>query len=119
MDKALGLLGITKKAGKLAIGSEASAISARQGKAYLIVTATDASSGTVRRAEANAIAAGSEHIRIPYSKFDIGNITGRGSPGVVAILDKGLAESFKLKLTEETSKAIDTKELRIGKEGDA
>jgi len=35
---------------------------------------------------------------------ELGNITGRGSPGTVAILDKGLSDSFseKLNLTQST-----------------
>jgi len=95
MDKTLGLLGIAKKAGLLAIGSEQTAISARQGKAYLIISASDASAGTVRRAAANAELCDTKHLPVPYNKFELGSITGRGSPGVLAILDKGLAENFE------------------------
>lgn len=117
MDKALSFLGIAKKAGLLAIGSEATAISARQGKARLIITATDASAGSVRRATANAKAAEIECIAVPYTRFEIGNITGRGSPGVLAILDKGLAEGFKGKLANTTGK--NTKSTAAAKESDA
>ena len=98
MDKTLGILGIAKKAGLLAIGSEQTAISARQGKAYLILSASDASPGSVRRAKSNAEAYDTDYLAVSYTKFEIGSITGRGSPGVLAILDKGLAESFKEKL---------------------
>lgn len=108
MDRALGLLGITKKAGLLAIGSESSAIAARQGKAQLIITASDASAGTIRRAEANAKYGQCDYLAVPYTKFELGNITGRGSPGVVAILDKGLADGFKEKLSDtNTAKESD------------
>ena len=109
MDKSLGLLGIAKKAGFLALGSEAAAISARQGKARLIITAADASAGSVRRAKACAETGGARHLAVPYTKFELGSITGRGSPGVIAFLDKGLAEEFREKLASK----------RITKESDA
>jgi len=105
MDKTLSLLGIAKKAGLLAIGSEQTAISARQGKAHLIISASDASNGSIRRAKANADIYDTKYTAVPYSKFELGSITGRGSPGVIAILDKGLAESFKEKLTGKESDA--------------
>ncbi|MDR2599099.1 MAG: ribosomal L7Ae/L30e/S12e/Gadd45 family protein [Oscillospiraceae bacterium] len=101
MDKTLNLLGLAKKAGLLAIGSEAASILARQGKAHLIITATDASDGTIRRAKANAESSGSRYLAVPYSKFDLGNIIGRGSPGVIAFSDKGLADVFFDKVTEQ------------------
>lgn len=117
MDKALGLLGIAKKAGLLAIGSQATSIAVRQGKARLIITALDASEGSVRRAAANAETGKLEHIAVPYTKFEIGSMTGRGSPGVVAILDKGLAEGFKKKMTGAT--ATEQTVARAAKESDA
>lgn len=107
-DKALGLLGIAKKAGAVAIGSEASAIAARQGKAHIIITATDASAGTIRRAAANAKEVKVPHLPTPYTKFELGNITGRGSPGVIAILDKGLADSFAEKIGAAGSQTLKT-----------
>jgi len=113
MDKTLGLLGIAKKAGFLAIGSEQTAISARQGKAHLILSASDASDGTLRRAKANAEQFEIKYFLTKYTKFELGSITGRGSPGVLAILDKGLAESFEKKLTETVEGTF------TGKESDA
>ncbi|MCL2078405.1 MAG: 50S ribosomal protein L7ae [Oscillospiraceae bacterium] len=100
MDKALGLLGIAKKAGFLAIGGEAAAISARHGKARLIISACDASERSVRRAKENSAMQNIKYLPVPYTKFELGSITGRGSPGVIAILDKGLAKGFTDKLTE-------------------
>ena len=47
MDRSLALLGMAKKAGLLAIGSEAAAVAARRGDAKLIITANDASDGSV------------------------------------------------------------------------
>jgi len=99
-DKSLQLLGMAKKAGLLAVGSEDTAASARRGKAKLIITASDASGGTVRRAKANAESGGARYIAVPFTKFELGSITGRGSPGTIAFLDKGLADGFTNRLAE-------------------
>ena len=100
MDRILNFLGIAKKAGKLAVGSDAMAQSARDGTAVLIITASDASEGSKRRAEINSNENNIEYLSVPYTKFELGGITGRGSPGTIAILDKGLADSFSQKLKE-------------------
>jgi len=36
---------------------------------------------------------------VPFTKFELGTTAGRGSPGTIAFLDKGLAKGFKDKLT--------------------
>jgi len=119
MDNTLGLLGIAKKAGLLAIGSEQTAISARQGKAHLILSASDASAGAVRRAKSNAENYDTKYLAVSYSKFEIGSITGRGSPGVLAILDKGLAESFLKKIKPPPAIPIKPVDTKTRKESDA
>ena len=100
MNRNLAHLGMAKKAGKLAIGSEAAAAAARRGDAKLIITASDASDGSVRRAKINAETNGIKHICVPFTMFELGNATGRGSPGTVAFLDKGLADGFSKRLLE-------------------
>ena len=101
MDRKLQLLGIAKKAGMLAVGGDDVSVAARNEKARLIISANDASEGSVRRARENAKSYGAVHIRIPYSKFEIGNITRRGSPGTLAILNEGLAARFLKSLAED------------------
>jgi len=100
MDRKLSHLGMAKKAGLLAIGSEAASIAARRGEAELIITASDASEGSVRRAKSNAETFGINYISIPYTMFELGSITGRGSPGTIAFLDKGLADGFAKRMKE-------------------
>jgi len=108
MDRSLALLGMAKKAGKLAVGSEAAATAARRGEAKLIITASDASEGSVRRAKVNAEANGVKHIEVPFSMFELGTTAGRGSPGTIAFLDKGLADGFTKRLLEaENAKESD------------
>ena len=100
MDRSLALLGMAKKAGKLAVGGDAAATAARRGDAKLIITASDASEGSVRRAKLNAEANGTKHIEVPYTMFELGTTAGRGSPGTIAFLDKGLADGFTKRLLE-------------------
>ena len=100
MDRCLSLLGMAKKAGLLAVGSEAAAAAARHGKAMLLITASDASEGSIRRARENANSGKVRYAAVPYTKFELGSITGRGSPGTIAFLDKGLADGFTDRLAQ-------------------
>ncbi|MCL2366697.1 MAG: 50S ribosomal protein L7 [Oscillospiraceae bacterium] len=93
-DRNLQLLGLARKAGLLAVGCEASGAAARSGKSKLIISASDASERAQRNARINAEAGYTMCTVVPYTKFELGNVTGRGSPGTVAFLDKGLAVKF-------------------------
>jgi len=91
------------KAGLLAIGCDAAGTAARQGKTKLIISANDASERAFKNAKINADAGGAICLVVPYTKFEIGHITGRGSPGTVAFLDTGLAVRFLQGLAETGS----------------
>ena len=94
MDRNLQLIGMARKAGLLAVGVEAVKAAVRAGKARLVISASDASDGSARRARYGSESTGAFYIEVPYTKFELGSITGRGSPGTVAILDDGLAAGF-------------------------
>jgi len=91
---------MAKKAGFLAVGGEAAAAAARRGEASLIITASDASAGSIRRAKANAESNGVKHLAVPHTMFELGSTAGRGSPGTIAFLDKGLADGFTDRINE-------------------
>ena len=101
MDRNLQLLGIARKAGFLAIGGEAASASAKSGSAKAIITAGDASEGAKRRARRDAEFCGAAFADTSYTKFELGNITGRGSPGTLAVTDSGLAAGFLKGLAED------------------
>jgi len=101
---------MAKKAGKLAVGGEAVAIAARRGEAKLIITANDASKASIRRAKSNAEANDVEYIAVPFTMFELGTTAGRGSPGTIAFLDKGLADGFKKKLVDKETDTSKVKE---------
>ena len=100
MDRNLQLLGIARKAGLLAVGAESVSAAARAGKASAVFSAGDASDGAKRRASRDSEFCGAVYSEIPYTKFELGNVTGRGSPGTLAILDPGLAGKFLRGLAE-------------------
>ena len=108
---------MAKKAGLLAVGSEAVANAARHGKAKLIITASDASEASIRRAKSNADANGIKFLTVPFTMFELGSTAGRGSPGTIAFLDKGLADGFIKKLAE-TKTTVKAKAENV-KESDA
>jgi len=116
---------MAKKAGLLAVGSEAAAVAARRSAAKLIITASDASEASIRRAKSNAEASGIKHTAVPFTMFELGSTAGRGSPGTIAFLDKGLADGFLKKLaeTEPETKPEDRTEAKTktikAKESDA
>jgi len=94
MDNNLRILGLAKKAGLLAVGTEPVETAAKTGKAIAILSACDASDRSKRNAQICAELCGAEYIAVPYTKIELGCMLGRGTPGMVAILDAGLAAKF-------------------------
>ena len=119
MDRNLNLLGIARKAGLIAVGAESAGAAARSGKAHLIISASDASAGTIRRAQINAEESGAVYAAVPYTKFELGGITGRGSPGTVAFLDAGLAAGFMRGLEEMDPERYGITAKQLDKNADA
>ena len=101
MDKSLRYLGIAKRAGMLAVGAETANAVVRAGKACAVISACDSSEGSMRRSRINAEDCGVLYCVVPFSKFELGNVTGRGSPGTLAILDAGIASAFFDQLAEK------------------
>jgi ribosomal protein L7Ae-like RNA K-turn-binding protein len=88
------LLGLAKKAGLLEIGGESVGHAARHGKARVILSARDAADNSKRQAAAYADRYSLIHLVLPSTKEELGAVVGRGSPGMMAILDAGLAAKY-------------------------
>jgi hypothetical protein len=58
------------------------------------VQPNDASDGSKRRARGYAETYGSVHLILPSSKEELAAVIGRGSPGMLAILDAGIASKY-------------------------
>ena len=94
MDRNLQILGLARKAGLLAVGAQDTKIAINAGKAQLILSARDTSAGALRRARRMAQTGQVIHLEVPYTAFELGQVSGRGSPGTLSFLDTGLAARF-------------------------
>ena len=94
MDKALNYLSLGRKAGRLELGEEPVGAAARAHKARLILVASDAGDHTWRRAK--SFVAGTEQIcmKVPYTKDDLGQATGRTALAMAAFTDPAMALAF-------------------------
>jgi len=101
------MLGLAKKAGFLEVGEESVSDSVMFIKARIIMSASDAAQGSVRKAGFLAEDASIPHIILPYTKADLGEVIGRGTPGMLSITDIGMAHSFVTKLAQEYPKYAD------------
>ena len=94
MDKdngLLGLLGLARKAGKLALGEEDAAAAALGHKTKLLLVASDAAAGTAQRASRAAEAGNAQCFSVALTKAELGGAVGRASCAVLAFTDTGLA----------------------------
>lgn len=101
-EKLLSMLGIARRAGRLALGFDAAAESMQKGTAYLLVLASDVSERTDR-----SICRIAEESKVPVlrSGFDmdrIGRAVGHKRTGVIAINDSGFAKTMKAIGTENS-----------------
>ena len=100
MDKALSYLALARKAGLIELGEEPVGDVARTGKAYVIAVASDASDHTWRRAKSFAAGTHQQCVRLPFTKEELGQATGRESLAIAAITDAPLALAMLQSLPE-------------------
>ncbi len=106
---ALSFLGLAMKAGKVAVGEEYIAMAARDRKARVILTASDAGRNALVRA-GNASDAGRCPIApLPFSSEELGAALGRGPVSAAAVTDISFASAFIDKLSAESGGCEDIK----------
>jgi len=93
LKKILNLLGLAKKAGKLAIGDEAVNDALRNGQAVLLISASDASIHIKRYLESQA-ADGIAYVPLASTKAELGPALGRALCAAAAVLDEGFASAI-------------------------
>ena len=99
-SKALNYLSLARKGGLTELGEEPVGDVARAGKAYVILVASDASDHTWRRAKAYAAGTQQQCIRLPFTKDQLGQATGRESLAIAAVTDAPLALAMLQSLPE-------------------
>ena len=99
-EKALGLLGISRKGGNVELGEEPVGAVARAGTARLIILAADAAGHTVRRAQSFAALHDTPLVQIDADKDALGSMFGRTAVAMLALTDVFLAEQFLSRLED-------------------
>ena len=99
-NKALNYFSLARKGGLAELGEEPVGDAARAGKAYAIVVASDASDHTWRRAKSFAAGTQQQCVRLPFTKEELGQATGRESLAIAAITDAPLALAMLQSLPE-------------------
>lgn len=94
MNKALNLLSLARKGGRIEVGEEPMCAAARAGHARLVVVAEDATDHTKRRAKSAVAGSGQQFITVPFTKDEIGAALGRTSVATAALTDPALALAF-------------------------
>jgi len=100
MDKALNYLALAKKGRLAELGEEPVGAIAREGKAYVILVAGDASDHTWRRAKSFAAGTAQQCVRLSSTKEEMGFVVGRTSLAIAAITDVQLALALVKSLGE-------------------
>lgn len=115
MDKALSMVGLALRAGRLAAGEEPAGEACRRRRCRLLLTASDASENTLRRGSGFAREGECLMLTLPYTKAELGGALGRESCAVAAVTDLGLAQAIVEKLGEryaETAEKLRRKARR-------
>ena len=92
-DKVLGMIGLAKRAGKVATGEDICSRAVKGGKSKLIIVACDASENTKK-----SITDSCRFYNVDYieagSKSELGKYTGADSRAVVSINDDNFAKAI-------------------------
>ncbi len=99
--KALSLLGLARRAGKLELGFEAAAAAARSGKALLLLAAKDISEKTFKNLCYEGNRAGIPVFRLGSDMEETGHACGMKRAGVLAVTEQGLAQALQNAMEQE------------------
>lgn len=98
-DKILSLLGIAAKSGSVVSGEFATEKAVKDGKAYLVIVASDASDNTKKLFD-NATAFYQVPMYLYADKESLGHFIGKEFRASLAITNEGLARSLEDKLKQ-------------------
>ena len=97
----LSLVGLCKRAGKLAAGDDAAAEVIQAHGARLVLLASDAGENVTRRIRRDADESGSVVLSVPFDKAALGRAVGRAESAVLALTDVGLASAVTERLAAD------------------
>lgn len=99
-DPLSGLLGLAKKAGKLALGEEEATAAALAHKTKLVLLAGDAADGTAKRVRRASEEGNALCFQLPLTKEQLGGGLGRWTCAALAVTDTGFAAAMLKKLAQ-------------------
>ena len=105
MNKALGFLGLARKAGTLITGEDNARSAVRSGQARLLVVSADASANARKRAEDFVKGTNIPLVSLPMTKEEVSSATGRPGCSMAVFTDTGLAAGFLKALAAEYGEA--------------
>ena len=118
MDKALNYLALARKAGRIELGEEPVGAAARAQHARLVVVASDAGDHTWRRAKSFVAGTDQQCLKVPFTKDEMGMVTGRNALAIAAFTDPAMALAFVKALgqpeqNKELLESLDKRTQRI------
>lgn len=99
--KALSLLGMAMRAGKLVTGDETVLKSVQQGKAKLVIAAGDASDNTKKKFR-DKCATYNVKLVEAFDRITIGDAIGKSERVLIAVTDAGFSKSIVQSLSQPT-----------------
>ena len=100
MNKALNLLGLARKGGRIELGDEAVGLACRQSKARLLILACDAGDSVTHRAQYFVRSGKPPLLRADHTKDEMGTAVGRNVCPIAAVTDVRLALAYVQALGE-------------------
>ena len=117
-DRAIGLIGLMRRAGAIEIGEDNSGSAVSAGKAKLLLTAADASENALRHAE-RFMQGRVITVPLHYTRDELGKALGIGGCSMAAVTDIGFANALMKALSEQEpdmyAQAAETIEQRQAK----
>ena len=100
MDDVLHLIGLANRAGALAVGEEPAGAACRAKACRLLLIAQDAAENTLRRARHFAETGQCLWLVLPYSREELGAVSGRRVCALAALTDIGFACAAAKRLSQ-------------------
>ena len=116
MDKALNYMSLARKAGLIELGEEPVGAAARALKARLVAVASDSGDHTWRRAKSFVAGTDQVCVRVPYTKDEMGQATGRTSLAIAAFTEASMALAFLKALPQPPQEAVDALQAKAQKQ---
>ena len=116
-DRALGMLGLARRAGKLQTGEETVSAMLAEKHARLTVLASDAGDAVARKGRGLAEGSRQRVLTVPYDKLTLGAALGRPVVSVAAFADVSMALAFAKALPEGSAglELIEDLERRVAR----